>query len=77
MAKLRLSFACWNYDGTRALAEAAIARQAQGAPAPGVREPRIAQAHLRSFEGIIPTTGNSRTLGVSEAERVLPETATP
>ena len=46
----------------------AVRRFERGEPPPGTIEPRIAQAKLRSFEGIVPKTTNWRTLGVSDEE---------
>ncbi|HVO90962.1 MAG TPA: Rieske 2Fe-2S domain-containing protein [Casimicrobiaceae bacterium] len=39
-----------------------------GAPPLGLAEPHIAQAELRSYEGIVPKTTNWRTLGASDDE---------
>jgi phthalate 4,5-dioxygenase oxygenase subunit len=53
----------------------AVRRFQRGEPPPGTTEPRIAQAKLRSFEGIVPKTTNWRTLGVSNEELASLETA--
>jgi phthalate 4,5-dioxygenase oxygenase subunit len=49
----------------------AVRRFAGGEPPPGTAEPRLAQAKLRSFEGIVPRATNWRTLGVSDEELAL------
>jgi phthalate 4,5-dioxygenase oxygenase subunit len=47
---------------------AAARRFRDGGPAIGTAEPRIKQAQLSSFEGIVPKSTDWRTLGVSEEE---------
>ena len=44
----------------------AAKRFAEGAPAIGTAEPRIAHVKLASFEGIVPKTTDWRTLGVND-----------
>ncbi len=51
----------------RIMVEAARA-VAAGAPAIGITEPRVAQAKLRSYEGIVPKSTDWRTLGVAPEE---------
>jgi phthalate 4,5-dioxygenase oxygenase subunit len=50
---------------------AAARRFRDGGPAFGATEPRIPQARLASFEGIVPKSTDWRTLGVSNEERAL------
>jgi phthalate 4,5-dioxygenase oxygenase subunit len=49
----------------------AARRFRDGGPAFGATEPRIPQARLASFEGIVPKSTDWRTLGVSNEERAL------
>ena len=49
----------------------AARRFRDGGPAIGTTEPRIKQAQLSSFEGIVPKSTDWRTLGSSEAELSL------
>jgi len=46
----------------------AVGRFENGHEPPGLAEPHIPHAKLRSFEGIVPKTVNWRTLGASEEE---------
>ncbi len=50
---------------------AAAKRVRDGGPAIGTTEPRIPQAQLSSFEGIVPKSTDWRTLGVSAEELAL------
>jgi phthalate 4,5-dioxygenase oxygenase subunit len=52
----------------RRLMIAAAKRFREGGPAIGATEPRIPQAELSSFEGIVPKSTDWRTLGVSDRE---------
>ena len=52
----------------RIMVEAARA-VAAGGPAIGTTEPRVAQATLRSYEGIVPKSADWRTLGVATEEQ--------
>lgn len=45
-----------------------------GGPAIGTTQPRIPQARISSFEGIVPKSTDWRTLGVAEEELVLNQT---
>lgn len=55
----------------RLMIDAVRAHQA-GEPAIGQMEPRLAQAKLRSYQGVVPKNENWRTLGASEEEiRIL------
>jgi phthalate 4,5-dioxygenase len=55
----------------RLMIDAASAFQA-GSPPIGLAEPHIPQAKLRSYQGIVPKTGDWRTLGASDEEiRIL------
>jgi phthalate 4,5-dioxygenase len=51
----------------RLMVEAARAMR-DGGPAIGTTTPRIPQAKLRAFEGIVAKTTNWRTLGIAEEE---------
>lgn len=54
----------------RQMVEAA-ATVAAGGPVIGTSEPRIPQAELRSFEGIVAKGEDWRTLGVTEIEKEI------
>jgi len=57
---------------------AAARRFRDGGPAIGTTEPRIKQAQLSSFEGIVPKSTDWRTLGVSAAElSIVRQESTP
>jgi len=56
---------------------AAARRFRDGGPAIGTTEPRIQQAQLSSFEGIVPKSTDWRTLGVSDAELSMTRRQTP
>ena len=54
----------------RRMMVAAAKRVAEGGPAIGTTEPRVAHLQLASFEGLVPRSTDWRTLGAPEAEKV-------
>jgi phthalate 4,5-dioxygenase oxygenase subunit len=48
----------------------AARRVQEGGPALGTTEPRVPQATLKSFEGVIPKTVDWRTLGTAGESRI-------
>ena len=49
----------------------AVARHQAGADPIGLSEPRLPQAKLRSYQGLVPKTEDWRTLGASDEERAM------
>jgi phthalate 4,5-dioxygenase oxygenase subunit len=55
----------------RRLMIAAAQSHAEGGPPIGLMEPRVPQAKLRSFQGMVPKSDNWRTFGASQEELAL------